>query len=279
MTYIDLHTAAIDWITLTSFEEEFHKYWQKFVGKDARETKIPRYTGWEKDLERGTAVSYAGIQEGREHYMVHLTGPAGDDNRDKAFSQVRQRFAECTRIDLQVTVPMPKTWSQFALLQRLNERGKLTGWRESRDRNGRFQTVYIGARTSDRITRVYMKKADEAMLLRFETEYKKPRSNAVARSLADGKATVSQYLMYELQSTVGDEGLRVVFEPSLSGARPLTEKIRVLSSVDKTEKWLLDQVYPSFQRHINDHDASGRVLAAFYASIKEAMDRGTADDD
>lgn len=273
MTYIDLYTSALDWLTLTSFETEFYKYWEKRLKShgELKEKMIPRYQGWAIDLDRGTGTVYTGMQNGTEHYMLHLTGPAAEDEKDPAFSFVRQRIATCKRIDLQVTVPMPQTWRQFDLLVRLEGRGLTPEYRQSKDKNGCYQTVYVGARTSDRFTRVYVKPSSETMLLRLETEYKDDRARSMAKRLADGDATPSRYLLHELQKTMADDALSLLFEPSLSGAIPLTEKLKVLSTADKTEKWLTQQVYPAFQRHINDHNASGRALAAFYAACKEAM--------
>src|SRR3990172_9928839 len=125
MTYIDLYQSAIDWFTITSFEQEFYNYWDNRLApaEEEREVKRQQYIGTTYKLDRGTAYLGVAFQKGIQHYMLRLTGGSAEDCKDAVYAQLRQRFVECTRIDLQVTVPMPKTWNQFELLQRMNAKG------------------------------------------------------------------------------------------------------------------------------------------------------------
>lgn len=272
-----LHTPLIDWFTITSFEDSFHDFWlQKFrevAGQDAgEERKVLQYAGHVFDIVGGTGFIGTAIQKGVVHHMLRLSGYAAEEYKDYVLSQQRQGFITCTRVDVQVTVPMPAEWSQWDLLVRLREKGRITGWVESKSFGTGFQTVYVGARASERFTRVYVKKTGETLLLRYETEYKGRRARAVLKSLStDGGA--GRFLAHELQTTTADDALSLVFEPALAGVAPLNIRLKVDTDNEKTAGWLLQQVLPAFTRHINDHSSNGRVLAAFYAACKEAIDQ------
>lgn len=273
--FIDLYAGLFDWLTLTSYEPLFYRHWLPYLmQQDDRpeESKVMQYQGHVHSIPGGTAFLGAAIQKGADHYMLRLSGHAAELNKDWALSQHRQGYIRCTRCDLQITVPMPSDWSQWALLTRLKEKGRTTGWIESSVRGRGSQTVYVGSRTSDRFIRVYVKPAGKSDLLRLEVEYKGDRSNTVIREIARGKGTVTQFLLHELQTTLRDDALSLLYEPSLSGAKPLNVRLKVATSLEKQERWLLSQVLPAFTRHVNDHSSNGRVLAAFYAACKDAIE-------
>lgn len=271
-----LYSALLDWLTVTSFEDEFFKYWEKRLDGlvsegDTKESRVLQYDGYMYALPGGTAFLGTAIQKGIYHYMLRLSGYAAEENKEPVYSQARQGYAKATRVDLQVTVEKPGKWSQWDLLGRLKDAGRTTGWVESKSFGDAYETVYVGSRKSERFTRIYVKKSGKTMLLRYETEYKGRRARAVLKALARTE-TPARFLRHELRKTTRDSMLIELYEPSLSGARPLNIKLAVESSVEKTEGWLIGQVLPAFTRHINDHAASGRALAAFYAACRDAID-------
>lgn len=270
-----LHTALIDWITATSYDDDFFSFWEMELLETCKswdDKKVMQYTGRHFEVDGGTAFLGVAEQKGMFHYMLRLSGYAAEDMKGFVWSSMRNCMVKITRIDLQVTRPIDNTWSQWDLLVRMKEKGRMTGWVESGKRSQSYETVYIGARSSERFTRVYVKMNGETRLLRLEVEYKGQRSNAIARALCHGKTTAEGYLTHELQTTYDDEPLRLLFEPALNDARPMNEKIKVVTTTEKTEAWLLTQVLPSFTRHINDHDASGRVERAFMSALIDAID-------
>lgn len=271
-----LNDSLIDWFTVTSFDEQFLLFWMNRMFKTATDkdrSKVLQYDGWSLPYRGmgGNVFLGTAMQEGRDNYMLRLSGYAAEDLKGPVFSQIRQGIAKVTRVDVQITTYCPNDWSQWELLVRMKELGRLTGWVESSNRNHMSETVYVGSRTSERFTRVYIKWAGKTRLVRLEIEYKGNRANAVVRALSR-TSTTSQFLLYELQKTLKDDKLRQLFEPSLVGVKPMNIKLRVDSSAEKTENWLIGQVLPAFTRHINDHDASGRALAAFYEACKDAID-------
>jgi len=271
-----LYSALLDWLTVTSFEDEFFKYWEKRLNKrvseiDVKESKVLQYDGYMHALPGGTAFLGTAVQKGTFHYMLRLSGYAAEEHKEPVYSQVRQGYAKATRVDLQVTVEKPGKWSQWDLLCRLKDAGRTTGWVESKSFGDAYETVYVGSRKSERFTRIYVKKSGKTMLLRYETEYKGRRARAVLKALARTE-TPARFLRHELHKTTRDTKLAELYESCLAGAKPLNIKLSVESSVEKTEGWLIGQVLPAFTRHINDHAASGRALAAFYAACRDAID-------
>jgi hypothetical protein len=273
-----LHTALVDWITATSYDDGFFDWWEMELLEECRswsDKKIMQYTGRMFEIEGGTAFLGVAEQRGLFHYMLRLSGYAAEDRKGYVWSSMRNYMVKVTRLDLQVTRPIDKSWSQWELVKRLKEKGRKTGWIESGTKAVSFETVYIGSRTSERFTRIYVKMAGGTRLLRLEVEYKGKRSDAIARRLSRGdlsSATAGQYLMHEVQKTYNDEPLRMLFEPALNGVKPITEKLKVESSTEKTEKWLLEQVLPAFTRHINDHSASPQVVNAFTSAIARSCE-------
>lgn len=270
---LSLHTPLCDWLTLTSFNEELHQ-WAKMRlgGANPVEERRHLYTGDSYDLPEGTIFMGTAFQDGRLHYIVQESGEVADMALHSAGNLVKNGLAHMTRIDLQVTIPYPKNWSQWEFLGDMHDKGRVVQWRESLDGNGRSQTVYIGNRQSERFTRLYMKTAHGgAKLLRLEVEYKGQRARAMGRAFGAGR-TVGEYLAHELQTTFNHDRLSALFAPCLDGARPHTEKIRITSDTQKTEAWLLSQVYPAFVRSINAHDADRRVMLVFLDAINERLE-------
>ena len=275
MGMLTLHTPLIDWLTLTSRDDEFFSYWENKLGElstEIKQKKVMQYEGNGYALENGSGFLGTAIQRGFIHYMLRLSGEISDELRLFAYSQQRQGFVKCTRIDLQVTVPMPKTWSQWQLLVDMKENGRTVGWIESKSKNGNFQTVYVGGRSSQRFARVYVKKTyGNANMLRMEMEYKADRANAIFRSLAKGEIA-GRYLQHEIQTTFRHKGLSQLFSPCLNGVRPLTERIKIETSSEKTERWLLQDVLPTFTKAINNHESDGRLLDAYLDAINDAIE-------
>lgn len=276
MAFLILYTTCFDWITATSFDDNFHAFWwEKLKDNDEKtEAKVMQYHGYHFPLENGSAFLGTADQHGRSHYMLRLSGYEAEQNKLPILLQFRQGFVKITRVDFQVTIPKPADWSQWDLHVRLKERGRLTNWIESKIYGKGFQTVYVGSRSSNRFARIYLKESGEGdILLRFEMEYKGQRANAIVKRLAHDGELPDEYLRHELQTTFKDEPLSLLFEPCLSGIRPANVRLKVASSAEKREKWLLGQVLPAFTKHINSHEASGRVLEEFKKAIERTNGR------
>lgn len=276
-TYIDLHHAAIDYLTLTCWESETWRHWNHYaeIHKPIKklDSKIPMYVGNLFYFHSGSAFIGQGEQKGQPHYVIKISGNLADEWRAEAFAQRLAYQVECTRLDLQVTIPEPPGWSQIALMNRVHKSGKVPGWAASKDRNGgKLETVYIGSWHSDRLSTVYVKlTAGNERLLRLETRYKKDRANALLPQLAKGELP-DNFLAHELQNVIKDSKLRIAFEPSLTIGSPMAAKVKLKQKEDKTAEWLVEKVLPTFARIVLDHDHDGTVYAAF-AEVMQKVHR------
>lgn len=279
MTYLDLNHAAIDYLTLTSFEPEFRLHWNRVLDqiKPLRktDTRSQQYQGEMTYYPAGSVFQGDALQKGLDHYVVKISGGLAEEMRETAFRQQKAHLCRATRVDLQVTIAYPKDWSQIDLLQRIHDSGKIPGWRSSDDQKaGRLESVYIGSWHSDRFATVYPKVTrGNTKLLRFECRYKKDRANSLLRMLAAGERP-DNFLRHELINTIKDKPLRAVFEPALIGTGVANPKIKLKQKEDKTADWLVEQVLPTFTRMIADHDSDGRVLDAYKKAIERQENYG-----
>jgi len=275
-SYIDLYKAGLDWLTLTSFEVDVWRHWARKSESErplhTKDLAIRNYSGKMSWFNNGSCFVGQGEQRGQAHYLIDVSGNLAEEWRGDAYSQRRAYLVSCRRADLQVTIPEPEGWNQIALLNRFDKRGRITGWATSRDaKAGALQTVYIGSWHSDRIATVYVKlTAGNERLLRFEVRYKRDRANALLPKLAAGELA-DNFLAYELQSTLADRKLRLVFEPALTIGAPAAARVKLKQKEDKTADWLIDKILPTFVRIIADHDHNGQVLNAYAEAIDKIM--------
>lgn len=276
-----LDVVILDWLTVTSYEQTFYDYWNKRLSElenvVAVDKRALQYAGTTYQLDAGTAFLGTAFQKGRYHYMLRLSGYAAEQFKGAVYSQRKMAYVNITRMDIQATTEITEQWSQWELLCRVKGRGRTTGWVESSINKKGFETVYIGSRSSARMTRVYVKRFAGRRFLRFETEYKGQRADVQFRMMAQGKAQASQYLLYEVQNTVADKPLETLFTSSFDGVKKRREIVKVTSSIERREQWLLTQVLPAFTQAINDHEASGDVLTEFGEAIQAAVARWDTD--
>lgn len=275
MSEIFLFKAHIDWFTATSFEPEFYQYWERRLSREggSKESKILQYVGKFYNLDGGSCFLGSGDQNGRYHSMLRVSGQLADKLFKPLKSQVRQNFVTVTRLDIQSTIPEPAQWSQWTLFNRLKKLKHWVGWVESGGAGaGNLETVYCGKRTSNRMTRIYVKlDVENTRLLRLETEYKAERSNAIAREIAQHGILPDMFLIHELENVIKDDQLTKAFRPGLMGDQPYNIKIRLASSMEKRRTWLLRQVLPAFVEYINSHESNVDVALAFAQAIDKTL--------
>lgn len=266
---LTLYQPLIDWVTLTSFHEWFYPYWSALIDSQGKTRDMRRigYAGRGLDTGNGSIFVGQGTQKGKDHYIMQMGGENSHDTLYKVAESYERHMCRVTVFDLQVTVPEPEGWSQFELLKRMEEAGKLTGKAESRDKDaGRLETIYIGSWQSDRMIRVYVKlTAGNERLLRFEAHFKGLRADAAARSVMFNKVTPRQILLAEVQR-LGTAHLPQ-FESCLSGVVPHHVKVKQKSSRAKTEGWIRQTVIPALARYANAKDADITLLDTIRKAI------------
>lgn len=294
MPTITLGRPLIDYLTITSFDENFsdtarlifHNLGHSINKRNVKESvKRMQYTGYETTKNAlGTAFYGEGVQKGRFHAMMQISGELCNETDviNPIASGIREGWLSCRRIDLQVTVERPPEWAQWALFNRQKRAKRSVGWVESTSKAGNLlQTVYVGKRTSGKFLRVYEKEFAEEVLLRCEYELKGNYAEAYARALwrpakgqdADTPGSLIKLLLF----STNDEPLSRVYLPSLEYF-PKASKPKILVSASKTEKWLLDTVLPTFTRVINDHASDSEVLQAYQDAINLFYKRNGLDD-
>lgn len=272
---LNLGTPLVDWITLTSYSEVFSEYWTHLSDKAARESDVVvtqrmQYVGKSYDTGRGALFLGEAVQRGRRHWMIQVSDEMADEYIAHTLYSIRYHDANCTRVDMQITEVEPEYWSQFDFLTRMKGIGGIVEWRESESEGRRWQTVYIGSRTSDRFVRVYQKETDaRERLLRFEVEVKSARAMAVMRRIAEGH-TVRQLLLAETQR-VNDQKVREIFEPALVGVLPVGAVVKRRSSAARQELWLRNVALPALRRYANSAEHSELLIREF----REVLEHGT----
>jgi len=164
-----VNSVAVDWLTVTSFGYNARRRFEAAMDDVMFRTKtgkVMQYVG------QMYASGFCGQAEqgGRIHTMARVTGQLANE----AFERVVTYAPSSTRynrIDLQVTVSLPDSYKARSLADYM----KINGGRckVSLIENGGLDTVYIGARTSPKFWRIYIKEDSESKRwLRFEIELK-----------------------------------------------------------------------------------------------------------
>lgn len=275
MKNIFVDCFMIDWLTLTSFEESAYvlhtdliEASREWITKTHKQVKRMQYLGQSFDMVDGSLFTGYGSQKGKQHSMVQISGQASDRLFNIAKKGILEHWATCTRIDLQMTIEKPDSWSNWRLFNRQKASGRTVGWFESKGSQGQeLSTVYVGSRNSQILVRVYIKEADiESDLLRFEVEYKRDKARSLGLAIARNRDVGEMQLKHDVQR-LADEKLSLAFEPKFNlGAM----NVRSVRRESKTEAWLIKLVLPAFVRVINDHATDNKVKEIFRKAIEES---------
>lgn len=271
---IDLYRVTADYLTLTSWNEDFYQAQLRLLDQatsDEKQHQVAQYMGIIKSSPLGSVFVGDAIINGRTHYIAQISGSLADscDIWGEIANGVKSGRDDITRLDVQMTIPEPADWKQVDFWLDRKGKGKTVGWAESTDAKGRLtQTVYVGARNSGRFLRLYEKLAGDTRLLRCEWEIKRPYSDKWGRQLAAGSVSLSQIFRLYLDETRHD-GLQGLYMPYLHGILPAS-KVKIIKEDNKTEVWLKDTVLPVFARVINDHGSCPEIKELFRRCIENS---------
>lgn len=155
-----------------------------------------QYRGWYGDN------SFYGIgeQNRKRHYVWRSAGPSSSVLYSLS-DELSNIYA--TRLDVQVTIPMPEDYDAFAVYQ---------DYKDTHSRGTTIiesdtgSTVYFGARTSERFARLYTKvyangvTEVERAYLRLEFEFKGKTARAIFESMKIGKNGPTSVFQYFLRN-------------------------------------------------------------------------------
>lgn len=212
------------------------------------------------DVREFTAHGYSGLHSGSVAVSTNgarlLVKLAGTEAQAHAAELIGQADS-VSRLDLQTTVRVDQCPLSFAermerAALRYKQKHHLKFDVDLRRHDRRGKTVYLGARTSERLIRIYDKGRESQLpelsdCWRAECEFHTPLSwSRASQALTmnfDG-AWVSQVVQWEC----GRRGIRWPAQPDRTvNVQPL-ETLRKPSSADRRISWLRSQVRPTIER-------------------------------
>lgn len=98
-------TAALDWLTLTSYDNETYARISTQIRDMMRKSPVKKAKRMQYEGERTEQTFYGrGTQAGTEHYLMQCSGIEADNLFLRMYGLNAQYYAKCTRIDLQITI-------------------------------------------------------------------------------------------------------------------------------------------------------------------------------
>lgn len=253
-----LNKPMFDWLTLTTFDEKNALGVKHGLIEERKPAKRLQYKGVE---DRNKLFVGHALQNGEDHWMFQASG----EMSDYAHVMIIRNFGpydwNVTRCDLQVTVPMPAGFDSRAMYDALvawegDGKPRKPSIVQSGDGN---DTVYIGSRTSDRFTRIYVKPLEEgSKALRFEVEYKGEHAHRVYNDCrrAEKKREILAHELWSLPRL--PKSTHRAFYRVL-GNNLHKPEIKRADGQHTTLEWLTRQVSPTVARMANGHETHWRM--------------------
>lgn len=262
-----IERPAVDWLTLTTYDLkaalEFDSLLHSVAGNGQTwEREIRGYAGTEGD---GFFIG-EGEQGGKKHFLINLWG----DLSDKLMFHPLRPEMDCTKIDLQITLPwtdgenaFPAFYESVPILEK--------GEKEKGHRGRKIRplippdgwcTQYVGSKSSKRFYRIYMKGEEGDLYIRFEVVYKdkKDLAGKVYSRVLDNPANMTTYLAGEVDTMPKEARIITPFYEYLKHIRGKSlPQGRTRPTPEKTLNWIIRQVLPAFKRVMGNEDT--RYLA------------------
>lgn len=283
------HRPAVDWLTLTTFDLKTQMRISKLLlkhapnaGGEATAKKEGRYTGRAGKNWFGGE----GSQNGKQHILYRFTGDLSDAI---AFDKERP-VVDCTRIDIQLTMPLPcaieEAFELYVDLARvLDDSEKERGIRGRKIGGPLYpngeSTIYVGTREgTQRLYRIYVKEGpDGDWFIRFEVEFKDKNGLAgkAWRKIGRDPLSVVSLLAGELSTLPPHRLLDPLHEQMRLMPQELMKQERRRSEPNKTLEWIKRQVSPAVTRLLGYHDTRDEMTAILLDWIKFQLSVDGAD--
>lgn len=254
--------VLVDWLTLATWDFTAYVNMAALIRRDGekwKKSKVMQYEGW----TNGEIFHGRAYQAGKEHYMIRASGSGSDELCREIIDFPERSNADlfyCTRIDLQRTIPSPSEWKPREIYDWIVEQKSGTS---SVIESETGSTVYVGARASDRFTRMYEKNY-EKLYVRLEIELKGEYSRFTwAKILADGMTILPEMYTAHLQRINVPQWVKVCWQPMPDTDMDIREHER-LHNEGKQLKWL-QSLMPTFRKMANSHEIGGRARDIFYS--------------
>ena len=257
--------VACDWLTLGTWNEDTMLLLSPVP--EGHEAKIRNYHGQTVANPEGGSVFWGtgtqfanGVQ--RAHHMVQATGFSAQQMLADVVElvAVADRLVKCTRIDLQITVPLlPSTYFTLPNIARLFPDANST-----KMGTGREVSLYpqgFGS-ASERYWRLYVKLDDEnAHYLRLEVMLRGMVAKQTFKAIHNHSEDMARVWLGEWERAVEKWPQLAEFVEAATAVQLAEEQAQgdcfsvVVARADtNTFGWLRDVAIPSARRFVNSHD-------------------------
>ena len=243
-----VNEVAVDYVTATSFSgKSYRKIVGRILGTMTDSPKQAKTMQYEGDRIGGLFHGEA-MQKGKVHYMISISG----SEADRHIQTMVKSDLRFTRLDIQITIELPEWYRAREYSDFLNRSVWRGRGREARllEGGGGNDTVYIGAASSERMVRVYVKNED---YLRFEVQFRgKLARNARQRMVKGGDKEAGAILRGEILK-LPDNPLHGEFLAFCGTRASEVKGYRIRPDAMKRMRWLRG-LLPTIKRMSNDHD-------------------------
>lgn len=270
-----VNSPECDWFTLTSFSPKIHERIEgmEWLTWEWKEAKVRGYEGKRQDFGEGNGNLFLleGVQKKKPHFIAQATGGGARRFLPVAVEILQTHQSKFTRLDLQVTVPMPRStkfrgrwlWKVFP------EKATVVG-------SGLDVTLYpsgFGC-TSDTTWRIYVKRDKrECAYLRFEVMLRGKHAKAAGELLKRGVSVASIYK--PLFETLLKRHASLA---SLSESRRVTKVLTSLpvpliveSAQRDTMRWIKDVAIMATWKYLNSHDTPQENIEEVYKLLENLL--------
>jgi len=264
-----VNKALIDYITLSSYDmDTMKRLWKESpLCSATEEQKRMQYTGLVNYSREGSWFIGWGKQKGKDHCIIQVSGQASEHMFRLAKDDIIKKLVTVTRIDVQRTIEEPVGWSSRELNIMCEEKGLEPKVQRSKGLNGSdLITVYTGSRASGRMNRTYQKETIEGeRFVRFETEFGRHYSKAVAYRIATGKESRQSFINGEVKR----REVVSMFSHFIAGEDRYDPIPNEKKESSKTEKWIIEIVLPALVRYKNSHSSNHELIKTILKALQE----------
>lgn len=250
-----LNNPMCDYLTLTTFTKNMSLsllFANATQNTKTKKHKMESYTG----LTGNNTFYGQRTQNNKTHYMMRCWGEFATD----MLMMSDNLLVKCTRIDLQITIPITPAYNSRSLYDHLSNKEREWKWRRKNvsiiQSGDGLDTIYIGSRSSDRFYRIYVKpdSSGKPAYIRFEVEFKKEFAAAIREAVLKGRAGFRDLLRAELETLpIGNNFVLRSFEAALGVKMTSISPVRV-ETRSSTIDWMNNQVDPAVVRMLNSHE-------------------------
>lgn len=222
-----------------------------------------QYKGWYGD----NAFYGIGEQNHKRHYVWRLSGSSSSVLYDLA-DGMSEIYA--TRLDVQVTIPLPDDYSAFSVYQ---DQRDILGRGTTIIESETGSTIYFGSRVSDRFARMYTKEYEDGRFLRLEFEFKGKTARALHDRMTSGIGPTEVFQHY--LKSFGLMGYIIEWFDAGIDAEKIRLEIENKQTDDHKMEWL-SSLSNAIVKMGNDHQTGAftrRLLTNWLEAIAKINDK------